>query len=131
MNKNRLRQYRYTLQGKASQYKKDGQLLPENQLYALYSPIMDCANFKQDKSVTEVLLDGLTYKSRSNHSSKLLVTSKYYCELVFEGIKYAWGMMKDFFQNLALKSTKNNFNKVDTDVVRYVSKDNAEKFLAR
>ena len=101
MNKNRLRQYGYTLQGKTIQCNKDGQLLPENQLYALYSPILDCANFKQDKSVTEVSLDGLTYKSRNNHYSKLLVTPKYYCELAFEGIKYAWGMMKDFFRNLA------------------------------
>ena len=93
----------------------------------------ECADFQEEKSAMEVLLDGLNAKSGNNQSIKLLVPQKYHCELTGEGVEYVWGMTKRFYQSCALgkKNTKHKFNRVVRAAVEHVSKENVEKFLAQ
>ena len=82
INKNRVSEY--SLKGTKNQIDKEGNILPEHQRFVLRSLMMECADFKEEKSAMEVLLDGLSAKSSNNQSIKLLVSPKYHCELAGE-----------------------------------------------
>ena len=73
----------------------------------------------------EVLLGGLSAKSIDNQSIKLLVSSRYHCELADEGVEYVWGMTKRFYQSCALdkKNTKHNINKIVRSSIEHVNKN--------
>ena len=111
----------------------EGNILPQYENFVLRSLMMKCADFKEEKSAMEVLLDGLSAKSSNNQSIKLLVSPKYHCELAGEGVEYVWGMAKRFYRSCALdkKNTKQKFNKVVRNAVEYVKKENVIKFAAR
>jgi len=67
----------------------------------------DCADFKNEKSAMEVLMDDLNLKTSSNNQTvKIIVSPKYHCELAGEGIEYAWGAMKRYFCRLPLEEEK-------------------------
>ena len=95
--------------------------------------MMECADFKEEKSVMCILLDGLSAKSTDNQSIKILVSPKHYCELAGEGVEYVWGMAKRFYQSYALdkKNLKHKFNKIIRCSIEYVNKNNIEIFSAR
>ena len=78
----------YSLKGTKNQIDEEGNILPEHRRSILRSLMMECADFKAEKSAMEVLLDGLSAKSSNNQSIKLLVSPKYHCELAGEGIEY-------------------------------------------
>ena len=68
--------------------------------------MMECADFKEEKSAMEVLLDGLSDKSSNNQSIKLLVSPKYHCELAGEGVEYVWAIMKKYYRSRGLDEKK-------------------------
>ena len=65
----------------------------------LHTLIMNCADFKEEKSAMEVLLDELSSKSLNNQKINLLVSLKYHCKLAAEGVEYCWGLSKKYFRN--------------------------------
>ena len=109
------------------------ELLPEDQRFALCSLISNCADFKEEKSAMEVFLQELPFKSHNNQKIELFVSPKYHCELAGEGVEYAWGMMKQYFQSLSLdkKNTKAKFDRVVRETVEYLCKQNIKMFSMR
>ena len=124
---------KYTLKGKAEQMNDKGKLLPVHRCFALRCLMADCADFKEEKSAMEVLLQELSSKSYNNQKIDLLVSPKYHCELVGEGVEYAWGMMKQYFRSLSLdkKNTKAKFDRVVIETVGFVSQQKVEMFSTR
>ena len=112
---------------------KEGKLKPEFICYSLRTLMSNCADFKEEKSAMEVLLQELSSKSYNNQKIDLLVSPKYHCELVGEGVVYAWGVMKRYFRSLSLdkNNTKVKFDKVVRKTVEFVSQQNTEIFSAR
>ena len=124
-----LRLGEYTLKGTKNQLDKEGNILPEHRRFVLCSLMKECADFQEEKSAMEMLLDGLSAKSSNDQSIKLLVSPKYYCELAGEGVEYVWSMAKRFYQSCALekKNTKHKFNRVVRAAVEHVSKKEYQK----
>ena len=112
---------------------EEGNVLHVFKKFVLRNLMMNCADFKEEKSAMEVLLDRLSAKTCNNQSIKLLVSPKYHCELAGEGVEYAWGLGKKFFRNEGLekKRTKNKFEQVVRSAIEYVRKDHVEKFSAK
>ena len=124
---------KYSLKGKPNQMDENKQVLPEHRRFVLRSLMEDCADFKNEKSAMEVLLDDLNSKASNNQTVSLIVSPKYHCELAGEGIEYAWGAMKRYFCSLPLeeKRTKKKFEMAVRDAVEHVKKKHIEKFSAR
>ena len=78
----------YTLKGKANQMDGDQNILPEYRRFVLRHLMSQCADFKEEKSAMEVLLEDLSKKSLNNQKVELLVSPKYHCELDGEGVEY-------------------------------------------
>ena len=93
--------------------------------------MVDCADFKNEKSAMEVLMDDLNLKAANNQSVNLIVSPKYHCELAGEGIEYAWGAMIRYFRRLPLdeKRTKKKFEKAVLDAFKHVKIFHMENFL--
>ena len=92
------------LDPRQSQMNKEGKLKPEFICYSLRTLMSNCADFKEEKSAMEVLLQDISAKSHNNHQKiELLVSPKYHCGLAGEGVEYAWGMMKRYFQSVCLE----------------------------
>ena len=109
-------------------------ILPEHWRFALCSLISDCADFKEEKSAMEVLLEELSIKSIDNHQKiELLVSPKYHFKLTGKGVEYVWWVMKRHFRSNSLekKNTKAKFEKLVRKTVGCVSKKNVEMFSAR
>ena len=58
----------YSLKGNACQLDEDGQVLSEYWQFVLHSLMVDCGNFKSEKSAKEMLLEGLNLKAANNQS---------------------------------------------------------------
>ena len=123
----------YSLKGMKHQVDNDGNIKEEHRHFVLRTLISNCADFKEEKSAMEVLLEDLTNKSANNQTIELLVSPKYHCELAGEGVEYCWGLSKRFFRNKGLetKNTKNKFENVVREAIEYVRKDHVEKFSAK
>ena len=63
---------------------KDGKIKDEPRNFVLRSLMMNCADFKEEKSAMEVLLQDLSNKSSNNQTIHLLVSPKYHCKLAGE-----------------------------------------------
>ena len=113
---------------------KDGKQVREEYRHFILRTLMsNCADFKEEKSAMEVLLEDLTNKSANNQTIGLLVSPKYHCELAGEGVEYCWGLSKRFIHNKGLeaKNTKKKFEIVVREAIEYVRKDHVEKFAAK
>jgi len=123
----------YSLKGKTWQLDENKQVLPEHRRFVLRSLMADCADFRNEKSAMEVLMDDLNLKTGGEQTVKIIVSPKYHCELAGEGIEYAWGAMKRYFRRLSFdeKRTKKKFKKAVLDAVEHVKKIHIEKFSAR
>jgi len=123
----------YTLKGKANQMDGDQNILPEYRRFVLRHLMSQCADFKEEKSAMEVLLEDLSKKSLNNQKVELLVSPKYHCELAGEGVEYAWAVMKKYYRRKALeeKNTKKKFEKVVREAVQSVKQSSVELFAAR
>ena len=88
----------YSLKGKEYQKDSDSKILPEHRRFVLRSLMEDCADFRNEKSAMEVLIDDLNSKVVNNQTVNIIIPPKYYCELAGEGIEYAWGAMKRYFR---------------------------------
>ena len=111
----------------------EGNIKEEYHNFVLRTLMMNCADFKEEKSAMEVLLDELSLKSLNNQKINLLVSPKYHCELAGEGVEYCWGLSKKYFRNEGFekKNTKSKFEQVVRKAIEYVRKDHVEKFSAR
>ena len=87
---NQKRISEYTLKGRAHQMDDNGKVLPEHQHFILHTLMSKCANFKEEKSAMEVLLEDLTTKLLNNQKVELLVSPKYHCKLAGKGVEYAY-----------------------------------------
>ena len=67
---NEKKKNEYSLKGKASQMNDKGKLKPEFICYRLRTLMSNCADFKEEKSAMEVLLQELSTKSLNNHRLK-------------------------------------------------------------
>ena len=121
----------YSLRGQKHQMDAEGKIKEEYSSFLLRTLMMNCADFKEEKSAMEVLLDDLSSKSLNNQKINLLVSPKYHCELAGEGVEYCWGLSKKYFRNEALekKNTKRKFEQVVRKAIEYVRKDHVEKSL--
>ena len=108
-------------------------ILPEYRRFVLRHLMSQCADFKEEKSAMEVLLDDLTNKTLNNQKVGLLVSPKYHCELAGEGVEYVWAVMKKFYRSKALedKNTKKKFEKVVREAAECVKSSSVEKFFRK
>ena len=67
VDENRISEY--SLKGTKTQVDKEGNIFPDHQRFVLHSLMIECADFKEEKSAMEVLLDGLSAKSSNNSLS--------------------------------------------------------------
>ena len=111
----------------------NGDILPQYRRFFLCTLMANCADFKEEKSAMEVLLEDLTTKSLNNQKVELLVSPKYHCKLAGEGVEYVWAVMKKYYQSKPLeeKNTKQKFKKVVREAVKCVRDTSVEKFSAR
>jgi len=123
----------YSLKGKGYQMDEDGNLKEEFRCYNLRTLMSNCADFKEEKSAMEVLLQDLSSKSHNNQKIELLVSPKYHCELAGEGVEYVWAVMKKHYRHKPLKekNTKKKFEKVVREAAECVKKSSVELFAAR
>ena len=123
----------YSLKGTKNQMDDNGDILPQYRRFVLRTLMAECADFKEEKSAMEVLLEDLTTKSLNNQKVELLVSPKYHCELAGEGVEYVWAVMKKYYQSKPLeeKNTKQKFEKVVREAVECVRDTSVEKFSAR
>ena len=80
----------------------------------------------------EYLLSRLS-KKVGDHEFRLLTSPKYHCELAGEGVEYAWGLAKRFYQSKTLQEekTKDKFKEVVRASVEFVKKEHVEQFSAK
>ncbi len=130
INENNLKEY--SLKGKGYQMDEDGNLKEEFQCYNLRTLMSNCANFKEEKSAMEVLLQDLSTKSHNNQKIELLVSLKYHCELAGKGVEYVWLVMKKHYhcKPLEEKNTKKKFEKVVREAAECAKKSSVELFAA-
>ena len=123
----------YSLKGQKHQMDENGKIKDEHRHLVLRTLMMNCADFKEEKSAMEVLLQDLSNKSSNNQSIKLLVSPKYHCELAGEGVEYCWGLSKRFFRNQGLekKNTKKKFEDIVRQSIEYVKKEHVVKFAGK
>ena len=121
------------LKGRKEHKDENGEVKQEFRRFLLRTLMGNCADFQEEKSAMEVLLEELSTKTKNNQTLKLLTSPKYHCELAGEGIEYAWGLSKRFYRNKCLedKNTKSKFDNVVRQAIEFVSKKNINNFSAR
>ena len=70
----------------------------EHRHIVLHILMINCADFKEENPAMEILCKDIPSKSLKNQTISLLVSLKVPYEFVGEGIEFAWGLSKIFFQ---------------------------------
>jgi hypothetical protein len=99
--------------------------------YSLVHLMTECADFKNEKSAMEKLLEDLSFGQEFTVS--LMATPKYHCELAGEGIEYSWGLSKKKYrrQPYADKKGKSAFKELLVKCLKLVNVGHQRKFSAK